>query len=117
MSSPVVHFQIGGRDASHLRGFYQGVFGWVIDAPAPIGAIRTQAGVGINGGLHQIDDHQSQYLAVYVSVEDIAGAVEAVEAHGGAVVVPPTDVDGVGAFALVQDPEGNCIGLWHNPQE
>ncbi len=117
MSSPVVHFQIGGRDAAHLRGFYQEVFGWVIEAPSPIGAIRTHAGVGINGGLHQVDETQAPYLAVYVSVEDIAGAVGRVEDLGGEVLVPPTDVDGVGAFALVRDPEGNCIGLWHNPQE
>ena len=117
MSSPVVHFQIGGRDATSLRGFYQTVFGWVIDDPAPIGAIRTHAGVGINGGLHQVDETQAPYLAVYVSVEDIASAVRSVEEQGGAVIVPPTDVEGVGAFALVQDPEGNCIGLWDNPQE
>jgi predicted enzyme related to lactoylglutathione lyase len=115
MASPVVHFQIGGKDADKLRGFYQGVFGWNIDAPTPIGAIQTQAGVGINGGLHQVDENQSSYLAVYVAVADIVHAVEQAEAHGGTIIVAPTDVDGVGAFAMVQDPEGNCIGMWHNP--
>ncbi len=116
MASPVVHFQIGGRNADQLRGFYQGVFGWEIDTPSPIGSIRTQAEVGINGGLHQINEAQAPYLAVYVAVDDLATAVERTEALGGTVVVPPTDVDGVGAFAMVQDPEGNCIGMWHNPE-
>jgi len=115
MASPVVHFQIGGKDATQLRGFYQEVFGWDIDAPAPIGAIRTQAGVGINGGLHQVDATQSAYLAVYVAVDDIVAAVERAEAQGGEIIVAPTDVEGVGSFALVSDPEGNCIGMWHHP--
>jgi len=112
MSNPVVHFQIGGRNAAELRSFYQEVFGWVVDEPAPIGAIRTEAGTGIDGGLHQVDEGQRPYLAVYVAVDDLTGTVDKAEALGADIIVPPTDVNGVGSFAMFQDPEGNCIGLW-----
>jgi predicted enzyme related to lactoylglutathione lyase len=112
MNNPVVHFQIGGRDATALRVFYQEVFGWVVDEPMPIGAIRTEAGTGIDGGLHQVDENQQPYLAVYVAVDDLLGTVEKARALGADIIVPPTDVNGVGSFAMFQDPEGNCIGLW-----
>jgi predicted enzyme related to lactoylglutathione lyase len=112
MSNPVVHFQIGGRNAAALRGFYQEVFGWVVDEPMPIGAIRTGTGTGVDGGLHQVDDNQKPYLAVYVAVDDLLGTVATAERLGAEIIVPPTDVNGVGSFAMFQDPEGNCIGLW-----
>ena len=115
MSNPVVHFQIGGKDAHALRGFYKEVFGWEVDPPAPIGAIRTHTGMGIDGGVHQVDENQKPYLAVYVAVEDLEGTVSKAEELGANIIVPPTDVDGVGSFAMFQDPEGNCIGLWYNP--
>ena len=50
MSNSVIHFQIGGRDAATLKRFYQDVLGWEVDEPAPIGAIRTGTGAGIDGG-------------------------------------------------------------------
>ena len=112
MSNPVVHFQIGGRNAAALRSFYEEVFGWSVDEPAPIGAIQTGAGTGIDGGLHQVEESQRPYLAVYVAVDDLNGTVEKAEAMGADIIVPPTDVNGVGSFAMFQDPEGNCIGLW-----
>ena len=115
MPNPVVHFQIGGRHASELREFYRTVFGWDVDEPTPIGAIRTEAGVGIDGGVHQVDENQRPYLAVYVAVDDLDGTVARAEEGGATIIVPPTDVDGVGSFAMFQDPEGNCIGLWHHP--
>lgn len=115
MSNPVVHFQIGGKNAAALRGFYSEVFGWEVDEPTPIGAIRTNTGTGIDGGVHQVDEHQKPYLAVYVAVEDLEGTVAKAEELGATIIVPPTDVDGVGSFAMFQDPEGNCIGLWYHP--
>ena len=115
MPNPVVHFQIGGRHADSLREFYESVFGWDVDEPAPIGAIRTDAGVGIDGGVHQVDENQRPYLAVYVAVDDLMGTISRAEEGGATIIVPPTDVDGVGSFAMFQDPEGNCIGLWHHP--
>jgi predicted enzyme related to lactoylglutathione lyase len=115
MPNPVVHFQIGGKNGAELRRFYQDVFGWSVDEPAPIGAIRTEAGVGIDGGVHQVDENQQPYLAVYVAVEDLEGTAAKAEAGGATIIVPPTEVDGVGSFAMFQDPEGNCIGLWYHP--
>jgi predicted enzyme related to lactoylglutathione lyase len=51
-------------------------------------------------------------LAVYVAVDDLLGTVATAERLGAEIIVPPTDVNGVGSFAMFQDPEGNCIGLW-----
>jgi uncharacterized protein len=44
---------------------------------------------------------------------DIDATLAAVEKAGGAIVVPRTDVFGLGEFAQFRDPDGNLIGLWH----
>jgi predicted enzyme related to lactoylglutathione lyase len=38
----------------------------------------------------------------------------AVERAGGSVVIPRTDVFGMGEFAHFRDPDGNVIGLWRD---
>ena len=70
MASPVVHWEIGGRDIDTLA-----------------------------------------YLTIYVAVDDLEVTLAKVKELGGTPVVPPTPIPGVGAFALLQDPEGNTIGI------
>lgn len=42
----------------------------------------------------------------YISVEDVDATMAAVTGEGGTCVVPPTDIPGVGRFALLTDPQG-----------
>jgi len=44
MGNPVLHFEIRGKDAEHLKGFYAELFGWTIttDNPMNYGLIEPE---------------------------------------------------------------------------
>lgn len=52
-----------------------------------------------------VPNHWSSYLAV----EDVDATAAKVEAAGGKVLVPPTDLPGIGRFSLIADPEGATV--------
>jgi predicted enzyme related to lactoylglutathione lyase len=56
------------------------------------------------------------YLTVYVQVENLDAALERAAGLGARRVVEPTPIEGVGSFALFQDPEGNVVGLLASDQ-
>jgi predicted enzyme related to lactoylglutathione lyase len=110
MAHPVVHWEIGGRDAESLRRFYTDLFGWQIDeSDAEYGLVETGDGVG--GGIMRTPDAVPPYVTIYVQVGDLDRALRRVEELGGKELKGPTPIRDVGAFALFQDPEGNVIGL------
>jgi predicted enzyme related to lactoylglutathione lyase len=48
----------------------------------------------------------------YVHVSDAEKAVGRAQAAGGTVVIPPTELLGLGSLAFVTDREGAVVGLW-----
>jgi predicted enzyme related to lactoylglutathione lyase len=110
MAHGVVHWEIGGRDLESLSQFYRELFGW---EPASFDEDYrlVNPGEGIGGGLMRCRRDVPPYVTVYVAVEDLEATLEQVRALGGAPLVAPTPIPGVGAFALFQDPEGNTIGI------
>ncbi len=118
MPYPVVHFEVAGRDAAALKDFYGQLFEWNV-APYPgmsdyYGVDTQSEGVGIGGGIMQAPPEVPPYVTFYVGVPDLAAHLAKVEQLGGSTVVPPTQIPGMGAFAIFTDPEGNAIGLWAN---
>jgi predicted enzyme related to lactoylglutathione lyase len=47
-----------------------------------------------------------------VDVESIDDSLKQIEAGGGSIVKPRTEIPGMGAFAYFKDTEGNVMGLW-----
>jgi hypothetical protein len=115
LGNPVVHFEIGARDAKRLQQFYAKQFGWKIDAKNPMayGITDTQsAGKGINGGIFAtMDSGQPSWLTVYIEVDDIDRALAKIEKAGGKTVMPRTPLPGMVTFAQFTDPGGNLVGL------
>lgn len=110
MSNDVVHWEIGGHDLDKLADFYRGLFGWEasgFDADYRL----VERGEGVSGGLMRCREGMPNYVTFYVAVDDLDATLAHVGELGGQALVPPTDIPGVGAFALFQDPEGNTIGL------
>jgi predicted enzyme related to lactoylglutathione lyase len=50
----------------------------------------------------------------YIGVESIDEYVKKIEALGGKVIVPKTEIPEIGWFALALDPEGNQFGIFQN---
>lgn len=112
MAHPVVHFEIAGADGEGLVAFYRDLFGWDIQGAGPGYWLVTAGESGIGGGVMQTNDEMPAYVTVYASTDDLEGSLGRVGELGGETVVPPTEIPGVGFFAMFRDPGGNIIGLF-----
>lgn len=111
MAHPVVHFEIGGRDGEALAAFYGRLFDWQTRPAGPdYWLVPPQAG-GIGGGLMQTRPGMPACVTFYVQVEDLDATLARAAELGARRLVEPTPIEGVGSFALFQDPEGNVVGL------
>jgi predicted enzyme related to lactoylglutathione lyase len=135
MSNPVVHFEMGYKDRPRMVKFYETAFGWKTQQMGPEmgnyvvahtaetdenGMVQTKG--AINGGFYQkTDDPLSQAPSVVISVDDVRGAMKAVEDAGGKILggmnekgehtLEPQMIPGVGLWVSVMDTEGNRISI------
>jgi hypothetical protein len=78
---------------------------------AEYATIDTGAGPdGLGGGLGRMVEGPDDVI-VYVEVDDPEATLARIEAAGGTVVVPVTEVPGMVTFARFADPRGNVVGL------
>lgn len=112
MGAPIVHFELGGKDAVKLAGFYAQLLGWSTTDYGPSRMIDTQTDVGIKGHISTTEHEPPNYCVVYAMVEDLKATIAKAVDMGGQQVIPPTEVPGMGHFAWIKDPQGNLFGLW-----
>lgn len=112
---PSVMFENIARDQAALTTFYNDVFGWRYQtgtagfAYIPFAARVTP----LLGGIGQTEPNTPGYEPgknFYLRVDDLDAAIRRAVEHGGQRYVDPVSVDGY-TFAMIQDPEGNTIGL------
>jgi predicted enzyme related to lactoylglutathione lyase len=120
----VVHFEIPVDDLERAKGFYGSVFGWRLDdvpgmdytmvgtVPVDEQQMPTEPGA-INGGIMQRSD-ETPNPVLTIDVASVEEALKQVEAGGGTVVRPRTEIPGMGWFAYFKDTEGNTLGLFEN---
>jgi uncharacterized protein len=121
MGSPVVHFEIIGKDGEKLKSYYSELFGWNVtsDNPMNYGVIDREEnqnadGIGIGGGIMGMEGGPS-YVTVYVEVEDCEAALAKAEELGGKRVMGPDEVGGQGILiGQFEDPEGHMVGVLEN---
>ncbi|MFI7063628.1 VOC family protein [Kribbella sp. NPDC050124] len=115
MTNPVIHFEIGGRDLGRMTSFYGQLFGWRLRPAGPDYTLvaADDSGPGIGGGLMQTRGEMTAYVSVYVAVDDLKAMLDRAAELGAKTVVEPTEIPGVGAFAMFADPDGNVVGLMH----
>ena len=119
MGSPVVHFEVIGRDAQALQSFYKEAFDWQIElalpsAPQESGyyAMAHPGGEGgINGGIGAAMDGGAGHVTFYVAVPDLEATLHKIENLGGSTVMGPMDVPEGPSIAMFADPEGHRLGL------
>jgi uncharacterized protein len=118
MGQPVVHFEIVGKDADKLQGYYSELFGWEIDADNPMryGIVQretnvTANGIGIGGGVGPGPDGYPGHVTFYVEVPDVEAALAKAESLGGSRVMGPEKVMEQVELGLFNDPEGHLVGV------
>lgn len=112
-------------DAEQAKQFYRTVFSWdTEDVPLPGGQVsgtytvvsRSGGGQeGSHGGIMQLGPDMlpdgTGYWQPYFAVADCDAVVAKATEHGGTVLMPGTDMQGVGRIALLRDPEGAYFAL------
>jgi predicted enzyme related to lactoylglutathione lyase len=107
-------------DPDRARSFYAELFGWTSEAGGEEygGYVNFSLGgrtiAGMMGRTPEMGDAPDAW-SIYFATDDVRKTVEAVEANGGTVAMPPMPVpaDGhLGHFAFVSDPAGAFLGLW-----
>jgi predicted enzyme related to lactoylglutathione lyase len=102
-------------DPSTATNFYRSLFGWEITP----GEIHTEylhiANRGeFIGGIPPAGTYQGAppHWSIYFLVENVDGSVDQLKQGGGKIVVPATDIEKTGRFAIVQDPQGAFFALF-----
>ena len=120
----VVHFEIPTNDVARAKEFYGSIFEWelqdydmgdesyTIAMTVPVDDKQTPKESGaINGGLMKRTS-KTPVPVITIGVDSVDDALKKVEAGGGTVVQPRTEIPNMGAFAYFKDTEANVMGLW-----
>lgn len=114
--------ELDTRDVEGAKAFYRAVFGWepVTHGDGPGAYTELQLdGRSVAGLMAMPDTVPAEVPAswlVYFAVDDTDAAVATCERLGGAVLVPPMDIE-PGRFAVVADPQGAVFAVMrmHEP--
>jgi predicted enzyme related to lactoylglutathione lyase len=112
-------FQIPADDIDRAKNFYQSLLGWKIESDTSLenkslqwqNIITGEAKEGMmnKGGLFK--RYIPGPIMNFVIVDDFDHIYARVEKLGGTIVMPKNDIKNVGLVAVIQDTEGNVIGL------
>jgi uncharacterized protein len=113
----ICYVELPATDPRRSADFYEQVFGWRIRQRGD-GAIAFDdtteevSGAWVTGRAPMGDPG----LLLYVMVDSVAAAVDAVIAHGGE-IVQPIGADAPEITARFRDPAGNVLGLYQEPAQ
>ena len=114
-----VWFELNTDNLDASRAFYAAVFGWEVRDSGMPGMAYWMAGPPGHAvaGMMALTPEMQQGGARpgwtgYVAVHDVDADAQRLRGLGGAVHLPPTDIPGVGRFAIVADPQGAVFALF-----
>jgi predicted enzyme related to lactoylglutathione lyase len=110
MAGGYIWYELLTSDVEAATHFYGDVVGWKLKGQGPVpGYHQFAAGDTDIGGMMVIPREAGILRPVwlgYIHVADVDATVAAILQDGGALCMPPTDIPGVGRFAMVRDPQG-----------
>jgi uncharacterized protein len=112
MSSPLIHFEVAGKDPAKLQSFYGDQFGWNVDANNPMNYGMVNLSGDVGGGIGPAPEGQPGHAMFYVGVDDVEAAMQKAESLGGSRVFGPMEVPEGPTIGHFADPEGNVVGLF-----
>ncbi len=105
-------------DPEAAVGFYTRVIGWKTEQFRGGPYTMWATARGPIGGVGELPEAAKAMGApphwrAYVEVGDLTSTLEKAKALGAAVLVPPTQIPDAGAFAVLADPQGAVLALYH----
>lgn len=110
-SGGVSYLRIPAEDPRALAAFYEGVFGWSVDADREDPSFEDGTGHVIGHFVADVPVAGEAGIRPYVFVERVDETLEKVVGRGGQVVTP-TYEEGNLLVATFRDPSGNVVGVW-----
>jgi len=104
-------------DPQRAEKFYSGLFGWKLEK----GEKDTSGYLHIKNGEHYIggvppaehrDPKTPPHWLIYFMVADVEASTEKAKQMGARVYMPPTAMEGVGAWSVLADPQGAVFALF-----
>ena len=111
----ICYLEIPANVAQASAEFYSGIFGWKVRTRGD-GELAFDDTGGVSGTwVKESDRTPDEQTRVYIMVDVIADTLKRIEAEGGRVLTPRTEIgQGMGAFAVFADPVGNTFGVMRN---
>src|SRR4029077_1563588 len=111
----ICYIEIPAIDVDRSSAFYAKVFGWPLRKRGD-GHLAFDDGVGQVSATWVPGRPPSSHpgLLIYIMVDDVAAAADAVIANGGE-IVQPIGADAPEITARFRDPGGNVLGLYQQP--
>jgi uncharacterized protein len=106
--------QLNTPDPERAIEFYSALFGWRFEAqPTEIPYWGVYRGESLNAGMMQQpeDAPAPAHWLVYFGIDDVDAAAEKIEAAGGSIFVPKTEVPG-GQIVVAADAQGAIFGVF-----
>lgn len=113
----MTHVELPADDPARARKFYEGLFGWELgEMPEfpnyflfSFGTIERAGGaIGVR------NESVGPQLRLYIDVDSLETTLPKVAPLGGKVVTAKTEIPGQGWYAVIDDTEGNQLGLYEN---
>jgi len=109
----IVHIEIPSADQEVSGKFYRALFGWKITPMPEMNYTLWEPTEEPGGGFNPLGEStQPGNVLIYVNSADIEADLKKAEALGGKIIVPKSDISGVGWFGIFSDPTGNRIALY-----
>jgi predicted enzyme related to lactoylglutathione lyase len=105
--------ELSTRDAGRAGKFYTGLFGWKLKTSDPA-YHEIERGSEPIGGIRPLDGNMAgvpPHWGIYFQVDDCDAAAAKARDLGGKVCFGPTDIEKVGRFAAIQDPQGAAFSV------
>jgi uncharacterized protein len=129
MANNIGYFEIPADNIDRAKNFYRSLLGWKIEPtttlkdPVSAAALQyheittgpAQEGTLNSGGMYK--RQMNEPIKGFVLVEKFDAVLSRVEKLGGKIVMPRTEIPGVGLVAIIQDTEGNGIGMFRPVKE
>jgi len=108
--------ELASTNIDETKRFLEETFGWKFDTvQMPAGRYLTsQNPNGTTVGIRPTQKTEAPGSTNYVRVEDLAEAEKSVRGRGGQIVLPRTDIPGMGSFFWFKIPAGPIMACWQD---
>jgi predicted enzyme related to lactoylglutathione lyase len=112
MPHPVIWFEVMGKDANKLKGFYRDLFDWDIEeGPEGYGMAMPEGREGLMGGIGADPSGGGGHVTWYAETDDVQASLDKAASLGGQIVMPPMSPMEGTTIGLFADPEGHVVGV------